>query len=84
MSGMFLEVSWTSILGILNGALVAVAFHVALHRTFWEDQGVDLILPWVEIISMILGGWVLVILATWVPVNRATKITPSQALSSVD
>jgi len=84
MSGMFLEVSWTSILGILNGALVAVAFHVALHRTFWEDQGGDLILPWVEIISMILGGWVLVILATWVPVNRATKITPSQALSSVD
>jgi ABC-type lipoprotein release transport system permease subunit len=45
---------------------------------------VELILPWFEVISMVLGGWILVLLATWLPVSKATKVTPSQALSSLD
>ena len=84
MGGMILEVSWTSLLGMLNGAVVAMMFHLALYRTFWEDQGVDLILPWVEVLSIVIGGWILVLIATWMPVSKATKVTPSQALSSLD
>ena len=84
MNGMILEVSWTSLLGMINGAVVAIAFHYALYQTFWEEQGAKLILPWFEVISMVLGGWILVLLATWIPVSRATKVTPSQALSSID
>ena len=84
MGGMILEVSWTSLLGMLNGAIVALAFHVALYRTFWEDQGVELILPWFEVISIVLGGWALVLISTWLPVSKATKVTPSEALSSID
>jgi len=84
MAGMILEVSWVSVLGMLNGAIVALAFHVALYRTFWEDQGVELILPWMEVLSIVIGGWILVLAATWIPVSKATRITPSQALSSID
>lgn len=84
MGGMILEVSWTSLLGMLNGAVVAMMFHLALYRTFWEDQGVDLILPWVEVLTIVIGGWILVLIATWMPVSKATKVTPSQALSSLD
>ena len=84
MVGMIIEVSWISVLGMLNGAVVALAFHVALYRTFWEEQGVELILPWLEVSSMVLGGWALVLIATWIPVSKATKITPSQALANVD
>tara|TARA_B100000767_G_C19760925_1_gene535141 strand:- start:2252 stop:2833 length:582 start_codon:yes stop_codon:yes gene_type:complete len=84
MIGMIIEVSWVSLLGMLNGAIVALAFHVALYRTFWEEQGVELILPWAEVTSIVVGGWILVLAATWIPVSKATKITPSQALSSVD
>jgi putative ABC transport system permease protein len=84
MGGMILEVSWTSLLGMLNGAVVAMMFHLALYRTFWEDQGVDLILPWFEVLTIVIGGWVLVLIATWMPVSKATKVTPSQALSSLD
>lgn len=84
MAGMILEVSWTSLLGMLNGAVVAMMFHLALYRTFWEDQGVDLILPWVEVLTIVIGGWILVLIATWMPVSKATKVTPSQALSSLD
>ena len=58
--------------------------HIALHRTFWEDQGADLILPWFEVIAVVLGGWILVLVATLVPVRKATQITPSKALSSPD
>ena len=84
MKTMLTEISWVSLLGLLNGAIVALAFHVALHRTFWEDQGADLILPWFEVIAVVLGGWILVLLATTIPVRKATKITPSEALSSPD
>ena len=81
---MLTEISWISLLGLLNGSLVAIAFHVALHRTFWEEQGADLILPWFEVIAVVLGGWVLVLIATIIPVRKATQITPSEALSSPD
>ena len=84
MSGMIIEVSWTSLLGMINGAVVAIAFHYALYQTFWEEQGAKLILPWFEVVSMVIGGWILVLMATWIPVTRATKVTPSQALSSID
>ena len=84
LSGMLIEVSWTSLLGMINGAVVAIAFHYALYQTFWEEQGAELILPWFEVVSMVLGGWILVLLATWIPVTKATKVTPSQALSSID
>ena len=84
MKTMVTEISWISMLGLLNGAIVALAFHIALHRTFWEDQGADLILPWFEVITVVLGGWILVLVATLVPVRKATQITPSKALSSPD
>jgi putative ABC transport system permease protein len=84
MGGMILEVSWVSLLGMLNGAVVALAFHLALYNTFWKDQGAELILPWLEVVCMLVGGWALVLAATWIPVSKATKITPSQALSSLD
>ena len=84
MKTMLTEISWISLLGLLNGALVALAFHVALHRTFWEEQGAELILPWYEVAAVVFGGWLLVLLATIIPVRKATKITPSEALSSPD
>jgi ABC-type lipoprotein release transport system permease subunit len=84
MAGMILEVSWVSVLGMLNGAIVALAFHIALYRSVWEEKGVELILPWMEVSSIVIGGWALVLAATWIPVSKATKITPSQALSSID
>ena len=81
---MLTEISWISLLGLINGALVALAFHVALHTTFWEEQGAELILPWFEVTAVVLGGWILVLLATFIPVRKATQITPSEALSSPD
>ena len=84
MSSMLIEVSWTSLMGIINGALVAVGFHVALHSTFWKEQNVDLILPWQEIILIITGGWILVMISTIIPVKRAVSISPSEAISVVD
>ena len=56
MKTMLTEISWISLLGLLNGAFVAIAFHIALHRTFWEEQGADLILPWFEVIAVVLGA----------------------------
>ena len=78
-----IEVSWVGILGILNGVLVAIGFHYSLYRAFWEDQGADFTLPWVSIVSIIIGGWVLILLATVIPIRSASKVPPSAALRDI-
>ena len=34
LKSMIVEISWTSLLGMINGALVALAFHYAIYQTF--------------------------------------------------
>jgi putative ABC transport system permease protein len=76
----FIEVSWVSVLGMLNGILVAVGFHRALYMTFWKDQGASFSLPTESILLVFFGGWILVLLATFVPIHKAAKIPASAAL----
>jgi putative ABC transport system permease protein len=77
-----LEVTWVSLLGILNGIVVGLLFHIGLHSAVWEKEGASLVLPWGTAIVMFLGGWLLVFLATLGPVRAASKIPPSEALRS--
>ena len=84
LTSMLIEISWISVLGMANGVFVALLFHKALYDEFWKDQGVGLILPWGISISLLIFGWIFVILATMVPLIKATKITPAEALSSND
>ena len=77
-----LEVTWVSLLGILNGIVVGLLFHIGLHSAVWEKEGASLVLPWWTAIVMFLGGWLLVFLATLGPVRAASKIPPSEALRS--
>ena len=83
-SSLLIEVSWVAVLGMLNGVLVAIGFHYAIYQRFWADQGVDFSIP-VSVISWILlGGWILVILASILPIKRAMDISPSAALRAID
>lgn len=75
-----IEVSWVSVLGMLNGILVAVGFHRALYTAFWKDQGASFSLPMESILLVFFGGWLLVLLATFVPIQKAAKIPASAAL----
>ena len=83
MLSFLVEVSWVAVLGIINGVVIAVGFHRALYVAFWEDQGVSFTLPWSTIITVILGGWILVIAATSIPISRASKVPPSAALREI-
>lgn len=76
------EVTWVSLLGILNGIVVGLLFHIGLHSAVWEKEGASLVLPWMTAIVMFLGGWILVFLSTLMPVRAASKIPPSEALRS--
>lgn len=76
------EVTWVALLGILNGIVVGLLFHIGLHSAVWEKEGASLVLPWTTAIVMFLGGWILVFLATLGPVRAASKIPPSEALRS--
>ena len=75
-----LEVSWVAVLGIVNGVVIAVGFHRALYVAFWEEQGAAFSLPWSTILLVVFGGWLLVMLATALPIRRATQVPPSAAL----
>ena len=74
------ELSWVSFLGILNGALVGVGFHYALYDRFLKDDGADFIMPWNEIYLIVIGAYVLTLLATLWPVRKAASILPAEAL----
>ena len=60
--------------------MVAVGFHRALYVAFWQEQGAQFTLPWSTILTVIFGGWLLVMLATTIPIRRATMVPPSAAL----
>jgi len=77
-----IEVTWVALLGILNGIVVGLLFHIGLHSAVWEKEGASLVLPWTTAVVMFVGGWILVFLATLGPVRAASKIPPSEALRS--
>jgi len=79
-----IEVGWVSLLGIINGIVVGMMFHVGLHSAIWESEGADLVLPWATVLWVFLGGVFLVYLATLIPVRAVSKIQPSEALRSTD
>ena len=76
----FIEVSWVSVLGMCNGILVAIGFHRALYIAFWKDQGASFSLPTESILLVFVGGWALVLLSTFIPIRRASRIPASAAL----
>ena len=83
MLSFLIEVSWVAVLGILNGVIIAVGFHRALYVAFWEEQGAAFSLPWSTILMVVFGGWILVMLATLIPIRSATKVPPSAALREI-
>ena len=83
MLSFLIEVSWVAVLGILNGVIIAVGFHRALYVAFWEEQGAAFSLPWSTILMVVFGGWILVLLATLVPIRSATRVPPSAALREI-
>ena len=69
-----------SVLGMCNGILVAIGFHRALYIAFWKDQGASFSLPTESILLVFIGGWALVLLSTFIPIRRASRIPASAAL----
>jgi putative ABC transport system permease protein len=79
----FIEVSWVSVLGMVNGILVAIGFHRALYTAFWKDQGASFTLPVDSILMVFIGGWFLVLLATYLPIRKASNVPASASLRAV-
>ncbi|MDG1559343.1 MAG: ABC transporter permease, partial [Candidatus Poseidoniaceae archaeon] len=80
MSTFMIEVVWVAVLGMLNGAAIAIGFHRALYETFWKDQGASFSLPVTTIILVVFGGLTLVLAATAYPIRKASLVPPSAAL----
>jgi putative ABC transport system permease protein len=70
--------------GILIGAVLAL---VVLNRTFSalpKDVGINLDVPWVELIALIGVTFIASILATAAPAQAASRISPAVALRTTD
>ena len=80
MSTFMIEVVWVAVLGMLNGAAIAIGFHRALYETFWKDQGASFSLPLTTIFLVVFGGLALVLAATAYPIRKASLVPPSAAL----
>ncbi len=84
VSGYLAELTWISLLGILNGAVVGIGFHYQLYVKFLKDEGAEFILPWGQIMMIIFGAYLLTVLATAWPVRRAASIHPAEALRDIE
>ena len=81
--GYLLELTWISLLGMINGVLVAIMFHYQLYQVFWSEQGAQFTMPWLEMMLFVFGSYVLVLLFTAVPIRKASQIHPAEALRDV-
>ena len=80
MGTFIVEVVWVAVFGMLNGVVIAIGFHRALYDTFWKDQGAVFSLPYGSIVAVLVGGLVMVLLATAYPIRKASLVPPSAAL----
>jgi len=84
VAGYLAELTWVSLLGILNGAVVGIGFHYQLYVKFLKDEGAEFVLPWGQITIIILGAYLLTVLATAWPVRKAASIHPAEALRDIE
>lgn len=84
VAGYLTELTWVSLLGILNGAIVGVGFHYQLYVKFLKDEGAEFVLPWGQISLIVFGAYLLTILATVWPVRKAASIHPAEALRDIE
>ncbi len=83
IGGYILELTWVSLMGIINGVIVGIGFHWYLYTKFWRERGEEFSMPWVSISLIIAGAYILVLLATAIPVRRAASILPAEALRDI-
>ena len=76
------EIYWICILGMLNGAAIAIGFHLSLFNSVWSEQGAELSLPISQSLNVIILGLLMATVAVFIPVNKASKIPPAAALRS--
>jgi len=81
--GYLLELTWISLLGMINGVLIAILFHYQLYRVFWSEQGAIFTMPWAEIGLFVFGAFLLVLLFTALPIRKASQIHPAEALRQI-
>ena len=55
--GYLLELTWISLLGMINGVLIAILFHYQLYRVFWSEQGAKFTMPWLEMGLFVMGAF---------------------------
>ena len=77
------EVSWVAALGMLNGLLIGYGFHLVLYKAIWESEGAAFVFPWASTLFLFICGWLIALIATYGPTQRASKIPPSAALRSI-
>ena len=77
-----IEVTWLAVVGLLNGLLIGYGFHRMLYQAIWAEQGAEFLFPWARVVTLLLGCWLVVLLATIAPVRRAANTPPSASLRS--
>ena len=80
---LFSVVRYHGWLAMLNGLIIGYGFHVVLYKAVWEAEGAAFSFPWASTLMLFFGGWLVVLLTTFVPVRSASKIPPSAALRNL-
>jgi putative ABC transport system permease protein len=79
--GFLMESSFITLLGTLTGVVLGLVLSWNLVAYFAKTEpGLNLTIPWMELILIILGVYLASLLTTYLPADQASRVFPAEAL----
>jgi putative ABC transport system permease protein len=84
LKSFLLETSFTSLLGIIIGALMGLAISYTIFEWGGFSKISEFVIPWGEVLLVLVIAFVITLAATLPPSRKAARLAPAEALRRVD
>lgn len=80
-----IETSFVTILAILIGVLLGIGIGLNIYRdSGFGDQGVSFVIPWLNILAIVIFAYIATLIFTIYPSIKAARIPPAEALRYIE
>jgi len=84
LKSFLVETSFISLLGIITGVVLGLSLSFLLFDWGGFSELSDFVIPWTEIIGVLLIAFAFTLLATLPPSRKAARLAPAEALRRID
>ena len=84
LKAFLLETSFTSLLGIVIGALMGLGISYTIFDWGGFSKMSEFVIPWGEVLAVLAIAFAITLVATLPPSRRAARLAPAEALRRLD